>query len=54
MWRPVRSKPGPSCIHSHSEVKFLNVMILLGGELEYGLCKDHFPTFSILDVAAGA
>jgi hypothetical protein len=29
-------------------------MILFGGELEYGLCKDHFSMFSILDVAAGA
>ncbi len=29
-------------------------MILFGGELEYGLCKDHFPVFSFPDVAAGA
>jgi hypothetical protein len=30
-------------------------MILFGGgELEYGLCKDHFPMFSYPDVAAGA
>ncbi len=43
MWRPVRSKPGPGCLHSHSAVKFLNAMILYDGELEYGLCKDHFP-----------
>jgi hypothetical protein len=54
MWRPVRSKPGPGCLHSHSVVKFLNVMILFSGELEYRLWKDNFPMFSFPDVAAGA
>ncbi len=29
-------------------------MILFGSELEYGLCKDHFPMFSIPNVEAGA
>jgi hypothetical protein len=29
-------------------------MILFGGELEYGLCKDHFHVFSFPYVAAGA
>ncbi len=52
MWQPVCSKPSPGCLHSHSAVKFLNAMILFGGELEYGLCKDHFPMLSFLYVAA--
>jgi hypothetical protein len=47
MWRPVHSKPGPGCLHSHSAVKFLNAMILFSGELEYGLCKDHFSLCSV-------
>ena len=46
MWRPVRSKPGPGCLHSHSAVKFLNAMILFGGEREgqtlNELWKFHF------------
>jgi hypothetical protein len=54
MWRPVCSKPGPGCLHSHLAVKFLNDMILFGGDLEYGLCKDHFTVFSFTHVAAGA
>jgi hypothetical protein len=29
-------------------------MILFGGQLEYGLCKDHFPMFSFPYVVAGA
>jgi hypothetical protein len=29
-------------------------MILFGSELEYGLCKDHFPMLSFPDVVAGA
>jgi hypothetical protein len=52
MWRPVRSKPGPGCLHSHSAVKFLNAMILFGGEREgqtlnelwkfhFGKCKER-------------
>ncbi len=47
MWRPMRSKPGPGCLHSHSVVKFLNTMILFGGELDYGLWKDNFPLCSV-------
>ena len=31
-WRPVRSKPGPGLLHSHTAVKFLNSMLLFGGE----------------------
>ena len=33
-WRPVKSKPGPGCLHSHCAVKFLSVMMLFGGERE--------------------
>ena len=33
-WHPVRSKPGPGCLHSHSAVKLLNLMVLFGGEKE--------------------
>ena len=33
-WRPVKSKPGPGCLHSHCAVKFLSVMLLFGGERE--------------------
>ena len=46
MWRPVRSKPGPGCLHSHTAVKFLNAMLLFGGEREgqtlNELWKFHF------------
>jgi len=47
-WRPVKSKPGPGCLHSHTAVKFLNVMILFGGEQEGQTLNDlwrfHFAT----------
>ena len=33
-WRPLKSKPGPGCLHSHCAVKFLSVMLLFGGERE--------------------
>ncbi len=33
-WRPVKSRPGPGCLHSHCAVKFLSVMIIFGGERE--------------------
>jgi hypothetical protein len=50
MWRPVRSKPGPGCLHSHSAVKFLNAMILFGGEREgqtlNELWKFHFGKYN--------
>ena len=46
MWRPVRSKPGPGCLHSHAGVKFLNSLLLFGGEREgqtlNELWKFHF------------
>ncbi len=47
MWRQVRSKPGPGCLHSHSVVKFLNTMLLFGGELEYGLWKNDVSLCSV-------
>ena len=46
MWRPVRSKPGPGCLHSHTAVKFINSIILFGGERDgqtlNELWKFHF------------
>ena len=33
-WRPVKSKPGPGCLHSQCAVKFLSVMMIFGGERE--------------------
>ena len=47
-WRPVKSKPGPGCLHSHCAVKFLSVMILFGGEREGQTLNEmwrfHFGT----------
>lgn len=47
-WRPVKSKPGPGCIHSHCAVKFLSVMIVFGGERDGQVLNEmwrfHFAT----------
>ncbi len=48
-WRPVKSKPGPGCLHSHCAVKFLSVMMLFGGEREGQTLSEvwrfHFGQF---------
>eukprot|EP00090_Calanus_glacialis_P001090 TRINITY_DN10771_c0_g1_i2.p1 TRINITY_DN10771_c0_g1~~TRINITY_DN10771_c0_g1_i2.p1 ORF type:complete len:674 (-),score=159.36 TRINITY_DN10771_c0_g1_i2:91-2112(-) len=47
-WHPVRSKPGPGCLHSHTAVKLLNQMVLFGGEKEGQTVNEiwrfHFAT----------
>jgi hypothetical protein len=49
-WRPVKSKPGPGCLHSHCSVKFLSVMMLFGGEREGQTLSEvwrfHFGQFN--------
>lgn len=54
MWRPVRSKPGPGCLHSHAGVKFLNSLLLFGGEREgqtlNELWKFHFGEILFITV----
>ena len=55
-WHPVRSKPGPGCLHSHSAVKMLNQMLVFGGEKEGQTVNEiwrfHFGKFlyCLLDV----
>ena len=49
-WHPVRSKPGPGCLHSHSAVKLHNWMVLFGGEREGQTVNEvwrfHFGEFT--------
>ena len=56
-WRPVKSKPGPGCLHSHCAVKFLSVMLLFGGEREGQTLNEmwrfHFgESINQMDMAA--
>ena len=48
-WRPVKSKPGPGCLHSQCAVKFLSVMMIFGGEREGQTLSEvwrfHFGKF---------
>ena len=49
-WHPVRSKPGPGFLHSHSAVKLKSWMVLFGGEREGQTVNEvwrfHFGEFS--------
>ena len=56
-WRPLKSKPGPGCLHSHCAVKFLSVMLLFGGEREGQTLNEmwrfHFgESINQMDMAA--
>ena len=39
-WRPVRSRPGPGCTHSHTAVSMDNMMLVFGGEKESQPCNE--------------
>ena len=49
-WHPVRSKPGPGFLHSHSAVKLQGWMVLFGGEREGQTVNEvwrfHFGEFT--------
>ena len=49
-WHPVRSKPGPGFLHSHSAVKLQSWMVLFGGEREGQTVNEvwrfHFGEFT--------